>query len=39
MEGGKLRGVFAPQEFLNSTDTTVKAYVDVFRSGQQVFRN
>jgi osmoprotectant transport system ATP-binding protein len=39
MEGGKLRGVFAPQEFLNSADATVKAYVDVFRSGQQVFRN
>ncbi len=39
MEGGKLREVFRPEEFLSSTDTTVKAYVDVFRDGQQLFRN
>jgi osmoprotectant transport system ATP-binding protein len=39
MEDGKLRGVYRPEEFLNSADTLVKAYVDVFRSGQQMFRN
>ncbi len=39
MEAGKLRGVFRPPEFLSSTDATIKAYVDVFRDGQQMFRN
>ncbi len=39
MENGRLRGVYSPQEFVQSSDDTVKAYVDVFRAGQQVFRN
>jgi osmoprotectant transport system ATP-binding protein len=39
MEGGRLRAVYSPQEFLESADTAVKAYVDVFRSGQQIFRS
>ncbi len=39
MEAGKLRGIYAPQEFLQSSDAGVKAYVDVFRAGQQMFRN
>lgn len=39
MEGGKLRGVYRPEEFLNAADTAVKAYVDVFRAGQEMFRN
>jgi osmoprotectant transport system ATP-binding protein len=39
MEAGRLRGVFRPEEFVNSGDATVKAYVEVFRDGQQMFRN
>jgi osmoprotectant transport system ATP-binding protein len=39
MENGKLHGVFRPEEFLNSEDPSVKGYVDVFRAGQQIFRN
>jgi osmoprotectant transport system ATP-binding protein len=39
MESGSLRGIYTPEEFLHSTDPGVKAYVDVFRAGQQLFRN
>jgi len=39
MEGGKLRGVYRPQEFLDAADEAAKAYVDVFRAGQQMFRD
>jgi osmoprotectant transport system ATP-binding protein len=39
MEAGKLRGVYTPEEFLQSQDASVKLYVDVFRKGQQMFRN
>jgi osmoprotectant transport system ATP-binding protein len=39
MDAGKLRGVYTPDEFLHATDLAVKAYVDVFRAGQQMFRN
>ena len=39
MEAGKLRGVYRPEEFLNTADSVVKAYVDVFRAGQQMFRD
>jgi len=39
MEGGKLRGVYRLREFLDAADEAVKAYVDVFRAGQQMFRN
>ena len=39
MENGRLRGVYTPNEFLQSTDPSVKAYVDVFRAGQQMLRN
>jgi len=39
LEEGKLRGVYRPAEFLATTDASVKAYVDVFRAGQQMFRN
>jgi len=38
MESGKLQGVYRPDEFLRSEDSSVKAYVDVFRAGQQMFR-
>lgn len=39
LEQGKLRGVYRPEEFLATTDAFVKAYVDVFRAGQQMFLN
>jgi osmoprotectant transport system ATP-binding protein len=39
MESGSLRGMYTPEEFLHSNDNAVKAYVDVFRAGQQMFRN
>jgi osmoprotectant transport system ATP-binding protein len=39
VEDGKLRGVYSPNEFLNTPDPAVQAYVDVFRSTQQIFRN
>jgi osmoprotectant transport system ATP-binding protein len=39
MENGKLHGVYCPEEFLNSEDKSVKEYVNVFRAGQQMFRN
>ncbi|MFZ0912169.1 MAG: ATP-binding cassette domain-containing protein [Candidatus Korobacteraceae bacterium] len=38
MESGKLRGIYTPDEFLRATDAGVRAYVDVFRAGQQMFR-
>jgi len=38
MEDGRLRGVYRAEEFLQVEDTAAKAYVDVFRSGQQLFR-
>ena len=38
MENGNLRGIYTPDEFLRATDAGVKAYVDVFRAGQQMFR-
>jgi osmoprotectant transport system ATP-binding protein len=39
MESGSLRGIYTPDEFLRATDAGVKAYMDVFRAGQQMFRN
>jgi osmoprotectant transport system ATP-binding protein len=39
MENGRLRGVYTPNEFLQSPDPSVKAYVNVFRAGQQALRN
>jgi len=38
MEDGKLHGVYRPQEFLASQDSSVQGYVNVFRAGQQIFR-
>jgi osmoprotectant transport system ATP-binding protein len=38
LENGKLLGVYSPEEFLRSEEETVKSYVDVFREGQQLFR-
>jgi osmoprotectant transport system ATP-binding protein len=39
MEAGRLRGVYSSEEFLRTPDDSVKAYVDVFRAGQQMFQN
>lgn len=39
MRDGKLHGVYRSKEFLDSEDAFVKQYVDVFRAGQQVFRD
>jgi osmoprotectant transport system ATP-binding protein len=39
MENGRLYGVYSPEEFLKSDDRSVKAYVDVFRRGQQIFQS
>ncbi len=38
MEAGSLRGIYTPDEFLGASDTVVKAYVNVFRAGQQMFQ-
>ena len=37
MESGRLSGVFAPRDFLESSDPAVKPYVEAFRAMQQVF--
>jgi len=39
MENGNLRGIYTPDEFLRAPDAVAKAYVDVFRAGQQMFRS
>jgi osmoprotectant transport system ATP-binding protein len=39
MENGTLLGVYLSKEFLRSEVAAVKAYVDVFREGQQLFRD
>ena len=39
MEAGRLRGVYSSEEFLNAADDSVKAYVGVFRAGQQIFQH
>jgi len=38
MEEGRLRGIYSSDEFLRSAEASVKAYVDVFRAGQQMFQ-
>jgi|HubBroStandDraft_3_1064219.scaffolds.fasta_scaffold17782_3 osmoprotectant transport system ATP-binding protein len=37
LENGALLGVYTPEDFLCSAEQGVKAYVDVFREGQQLF--
>jgi osmoprotectant transport system ATP-binding protein len=39
MENGSLLGIYTPGQFLSVTNAAVKAYVDVFRAGQRMFRN
>jgi len=39
MDSGALKGVFAPAEFLRSTDSFVQPYVAAFRAGQQILNS
>jgi osmoprotectant transport system ATP-binding protein len=39
MDSGKLKGVFAPAEFLRSTDDSVQPYVNAFRASQQILNS
>lgn len=38
MDGGKLRGIFLPREFLASQDQFAQPYVNAFRAGFETFR-
>lgn len=39
MDSGKLKGVFAPGEFLRSPDSSVQPYVNAFRATQQILNS
>jgi osmoprotectant transport system ATP-binding protein len=39
MDSGKLKGVFAPAEFLRSPDDSVQPYVNAFRATQQILNS
>jgi osmoprotectant transport system ATP-binding protein len=39
MDSGKLKGLFAPAEFLRSTDDSVQPYVSAFRASQQILNS
>jgi osmoprotectant transport system ATP-binding protein len=39
VEQGKIRGIYGAKDFLKANDESVKAYVDVFRRGQELFRD
>jgi osmoprotectant transport system ATP-binding protein len=39
MDSGKLKGVFAPVDFLRSTDDSVQPYVTAFRATQQILNS
>jgi osmoprotectant transport system ATP-binding protein len=39
MDSGKLKGVFAPAEFLRSPDVSVRPYVSAFRATQQILNS
>jgi osmoprotectant transport system ATP-binding protein len=36
MDSGKLKGIFAPTEFLRSTDDSVQPYINAFRATQHI---
>jgi osmoprotectant transport system ATP-binding protein len=36
MDSGMLKGIFAPAEFLRSTNELVQPYIAAFRAGQQI---
>ena len=39
MDSGKLKGIFAPAEFLRSSDSSVQPYVNAFRATQQILNS
>ncbi len=39
MDSGKLKGIFAPAEFLRSADDSVQPYVSAFRATQQILNS
>jgi osmoprotectant transport system ATP-binding protein len=39
MDFGKLKGIFAPAEFLRSSDSSVQPYVNAFRATQQILNS
>jgi osmoprotectant transport system ATP-binding protein len=39
MDAGALKGIFAPAEFLRSSDKFVQSYVNAFRAGQQILNS
>ncbi|MGZ4867096.1 MAG: ATP-binding cassette domain-containing protein, partial [Candidatus Angelobacter sp.] len=39
MDSGRLKGIFAPAEFLRSTDDSVQPYVNAFRASQQILNS
>jgi osmoprotectant transport system ATP-binding protein len=39
MDSGKLKGIFAPAEFLRSSDGAVQPYVNAFRATQQILNS
>jgi osmoprotectant transport system ATP-binding protein len=39
LDSGKLKGIFAPAEFLRSTDDVVQPYVKAFRATQQILNS
>lgn len=39
MDSGKLKGIFAPAEFLRSTQEAVQPYVNAFRATQQILNS
>jgi osmoprotectant transport system ATP-binding protein len=39
MDSGKLKGIFAPAEFVRSTDRAVEPYLNAFRATQQILNS
>ncbi len=39
MDSGELKGIYAPAEFLRSTDAFAQPYVTAFRAGQQILNS
>ena len=39
IDSGKLKGIFAPAEFLRSPDASVQPYVNAFRATQQILNS
>jgi osmoprotectant transport system ATP-binding protein len=38
IEQGRLQGIYTPPQFLDSDDKLARAYLDIFREGQEAFR-